>query len=453
MKNKKLVSIIIRTKNEERWITPCLESIFNQTYKNFEVIIVDNCSSDKTIEKAKQYKISKILKIKNFLPGKAINIGIKNSKGEYAVILSAHAIPTNNAWLEKLVMAIEEDENFAGVYGRQEPMSFSSPSDKRDMLLAFGLDRKYQVKDSFFHNANSIIRKKIWNKIPFDNKVTNIEDRIWAQKIINKKYRIMYEPEASVYHYHGIHQDGNTKRLKNVVKIIESKQQNYKTGKLDPKKIKIICIIPVRGETQKLYKKHQIYYTIKAAQKSKFINDIFVSTDSKKTAKIAKSLGAKCPFIRPSYLSDPHVNLETVQKYSLKKIEQKGFLPDLVVHMEETFPFRSHKLIDEMITRLLQEGYDTVIAAHSQAGSMWYEDGSKNFKRIDKGDIPRQFKEKALVGLQGLCCITHPEFIRNNNLLGKKIGLYELNNKLSSFEIRNKNDRITAEKLFKSIKI
>ena len=113
MKNKKLVSIIIRTKNEERWITPCLESIFNQTYKNLEVIIVDNCSSDKTIEKAKQYKISKILKIKNFLPGKAINLGIKNSKGEYAVILSAHAIPTNNTWLEKLVMAIEEDENFA----------------------------------------------------------------------------------------------------------------------------------------------------------------------------------------------------------------------------------------------------------------------------------------------------------------------------------------------------
>ena len=135
--NNKLVSIIIRTKNEERWIVPCLKSIFSQTYKNFEIIIVDNYSTDKTIEKAKQFKISKILKIKKFFPGKAINMGIKSSKGDYVVILSAHAIPTNNLWLEKFVKAIEEDEKFAGVYGRQEPMSFSSPSDKRDMLLTF----------------------------------------------------------------------------------------------------------------------------------------------------------------------------------------------------------------------------------------------------------------------------------------------------------------------------
>ena len=234
----KLVSIIIRTKNEERWIVPCLESLFNQTYKNFEIIIVDNCSTDKTIEKAKQFKISKTIKIKKFLPGKAINMGIKKSKGTYAVILSAHAIPTNSLWLEKLVRAIEEDEKFAGVYGRQEPMSFSSPADKRDMLLVFGLDRKYQIKDSFFHNANSIIRRKIWNKIIFDEKVTNIEDRIWAQEAINSGYKIMYEPEASVYHYHGIHQDKNEKRLKGVVKIIESRQKNYRTGKLNPKKLK-----------------------------------------------------------------------------------------------------------------------------------------------------------------------------------------------------------------------
>ena len=449
----KLVSIIIRTKNEERWITPCLESISTQTYKNFEIIIIDNCSTDKTIEKAKQFKISKILKINKFLPGKAINLGIKNSKGNYAAILSAHAIPTNNLWLEKLVRAIEENEKFAGVYGRQEPMSFSTPSDKRDMLLLFGLDRKYQAKDSFFHNANSIIRRKVWNKISFDENVTNIEDRIWAQEVINNNYRIMYEPEASVYHYHGVHQDSNEKRLRNVVKIIETRQKNYRTGRLNPKKIKIISIIPVRGKTQKLSGKYQISYTIKAAQKSKFINDIFVSTDSKKTAKIAKSLGAKCPFIRPLNLSDPHVNIETVQKYSLKKIEKKGILPDLVVHLEETFPFRSYEIIDEMIIRLLQDGYDTVIAAHRKVGSVWHEDNNKNFNRIDKGDIPREFKEKALIGLQGLCCVTHPEFIRKNSLLGKKIGLFELKNQLSSFEVRSKIDKSIAEKIIKNFKI
>ena len=46
-----LVSIIIRTKNEERWISSCLQSVFNQTHKNIEVIIVDNLSTDMTVKK------------------------------------------------------------------------------------------------------------------------------------------------------------------------------------------------------------------------------------------------------------------------------------------------------------------------------------------------------------------------------------------------------------------
>ena len=47
------VSIIIRSKNEEKWIGLCLSMIYKQTYQNFEVILVDNNSTDKTIQKAK----------------------------------------------------------------------------------------------------------------------------------------------------------------------------------------------------------------------------------------------------------------------------------------------------------------------------------------------------------------------------------------------------------------
>ena len=64
-------SIIIRTKNEERWINSCFSSIFSQSYKEFEIIVVDNNSTDKTIQKIKNFKVSKIIKIKNYLPGHA----------------------------------------------------------------------------------------------------------------------------------------------------------------------------------------------------------------------------------------------------------------------------------------------------------------------------------------------------------------------------------------------
>ena len=50
------------------------------------------------------------------------------------------------------------------------------------------------------------IRRDIWEKIPFDPSVTNIEDRIWAGEVIKAGYKLIYEPEAAVFHYHGIHQ-------------------------------------------------------------------------------------------------------------------------------------------------------------------------------------------------------------------------------------------------------
>ena len=307
------VSIIIRTKNEERWIGSCLRAIYDQTYKDFEIIIVDNNSKDKTIKKAKNHSIKDVIYIDDYLPGKALNVGIEKSKGDYFVCISAHCVPTNKYWLETLVNSIEEDKNFAGVYGRQEPMAFSSLSDKRDLLIVFGLDRKIQKYDSFFHNANSIVRRKLWEKVPFDDKTTNIEDRLWAQEMLNLGYKLMYEPKASVYHYHGIHQDGNIERLKNVVNIIEKKQKNYKQGILEAEKLNIVAVIPVKGETNIINGKYQLGYTIDAAKKSKYVNEIIISTDSKKTQEIANKYSVSTPFLRPSKLSAPYINLEDVQ--------------------------------------------------------------------------------------------------------------------------------------------
>ena len=162
---KPKISIIIRTKNEERWIGKCISEIKKQNIKDYEIILVDNQSSDQTVEKAKIGGVDKVLYTENYLPGKSLNLGIKNSSGEYVVCLSAHCIPKDKYWLENLIKNFEIDKNIAGVYGRQEPMEFSKDSDKRDLLLVFGLDKKIQIKDSFFHNANSIIKKKIWEDI------------------------------------------------------------------------------------------------------------------------------------------------------------------------------------------------------------------------------------------------------------------------------------------------
>jgi len=442
-----MVSIVIRTKNEERWITQCLNGLFSQNYKDFEVIIVDNESDDKTIEKVKQFNVKKILSCRNYLPGKALNMGIRESGGDFIVCLSGHCIPVDNKWLENLLNSFD-DPSVAGAYGRQEAMSFTSNADKRDLALVFGLDKKIQTKDSFFHNANSMIRKDVWNQIPFDETVTNIEDRVWAQKVLASGYKIIYEPEARVYHYHGIHQNGNEERCTNVVKIMEHLRgaDAYKT--IDAAKLNVVAVIPVKGEIRYLDDKPLIYYTIQSALDSKCIKRIIVSTDNPELVELSRKLGAEAPFIRDPLLSEEYVDLSKVLRYSLSKIEELKIFPDLVVPLEVTFPFRPNGLLDKMILHLTEKGFDSVKAVKRENRAIWKEQGGK-ITQVEEGLTPRQFKEPTFVELTGLGYVTHPEFLRGSDLEERNIGIYEVDNPYSHLEVRNEEDFKMASPLLK----
>jgi glycosyltransferase involved in cell wall biosynthesis len=439
-----VISIIIRTKNEERWITPCLKSVFNQSHKDFEVIIVDNKSEDKTIEKAKKFDVKVLKYNEEYRPGKAINKGIKASNGDLVACLSAHCIPINDKWLTNLKRNFTE-KDIAAVYGRQEPMSFTPDADKRDLAITFGLDKKIQVKDSFFHNANSMIRRDIWEKIPFDEALTNIEDRAWAKKVLDKNYKIIYEPEASVYHYHGIHQNQNRKRCDGVVKILESLDL-INNHVLDTNNLFIVALIPIIGEVLYLNKRPLVEYTIERAKKSKHIDEVIVLTDNEKQAKISRKAGASVPFIRDKKYSSPEIELESVLKYSIEKLEKMGILADIVAILEPTFPFRTPDLIDKLIEQMIYQGLDTITPGKKDYGAFWIED-RKSLKRVDSGDIPRTLKKPIHVGLKGLGCITYPHILREEKIFGENVGILEIDNPYSVLEVRDQTSIEFASKL------
>jgi glycosyltransferase involved in cell wall biosynthesis len=444
-----MISIIIRTKNEERWITPCLMGVFKQDYKDFEVILVDNESTDKTIEKALQFNIAKVITCEDFRPGLALNMGIRESKGEYIVCLSGHCIPVNEKWLSNLIKNFN-DEEVAGVYGRQEPLAFTSDSDKRDLSIIFGLDRRTQKKDSFFHNANSMLRRKLWEEKPFDEALANIEDRVWAEKILHEGYKIVYDPMASVYHYHGIYHHENEERCSNIVRIFETlKPETRNNIHIDIEKLNIIAVIPVKGKNDLLADKPLIGYTIEQALQSKYINKVLVSTDNPELAKLSEEFGASAPFLRDESLSEDFVDIEKVLQYSMERMDDLKIFPDIIVYLEITFPFRPKQLMDDMIIQLVNNGFDSVLAVRRESRSIWSEKDGR-IERVDKGDIPRKYKEPCFIGIKGLCCVTHPEFVREGSLLGSRIGVYEVNNPYSSIEVRGEEEVKMAERLIDS---
>ena len=447
---KPLVSIIIRTKNEERWIGACLRAIFQQNYPRFEVIVVDNKSTDQTVAKARAFDV-RVVTIDEFLPGKAINLGARAAAGDILVCLSGHCIPVDPHWLENLVEELA-DPAVAGVYGRQQPMSFSSPFDKRDLMLVFGLDRKVQVKDSFFHNANSAVRRDIWQKFPFDEDVTNIEDRLWGKQVISQGLKIVYAPDASVYHYHGIHQGLDPDRAASVVRIMESIDGPSMNGRHRADQQDVLAIVPVRGALIRNKKDVPLlWHTLQHALTSTSVGRVVVSTDNAEVADYARSLGAEAPFLRPDELSENYVDITQVLAHCLSEIERDSGVPDLVVTLSQTMPFRPFGLIDTMIAELLDQGLDTIVAAKPEWRQLWLKDKQGIQPIGDVGFMPRELKDTiGMIGLFGLGCVTHPVFLRSGSPFGSKLGIHEVHDAFASVEIRDAAEYGLASGLLKN---
>jgi len=446
-----MISIIIRTKNEERWIGSCLEMITRQSVKDYEVVLVDNCSTDRTVDKALQYDV-KLVTIDKFMPGEAINRGIDASSGDVIVVLSGHCIPVDEHWLQNLVSELD-DEEVGGIYGRQEPLAFTPDLDKRDLLITFGLDRREQFKDSFFHNANSAFRRSTWDRFPFDETVTNIEDRIWAHAVQKEGFKIIYEPSASVYHYHGIHQEADPERCGSIISIVESidpPNTGTSENRIEPDHLNVVMVVPVREEGLRLLGGKPLYeYSIEHAKASTFVNKIAVSTNLDDVADNATRAGADVVLRRSNGQSRFDVILELMMQASLRELEDQGIIPDVVVMLEPTFPFRDAKILDLLISKYAHGGFDTVIPARVEYNSCWMEtDGA--FRRMDDGYISREFKTPFYTGLKGLCCVCSPSTVRAGRLFGENVGLYTLEDVLPMFEVRTESDSQIAHALLQN---
>ena len=196
-------SIIIRTYNEEKHIGNLLRAIGTQDYKDYEIIVVDSSSTDKTLEIVEEFKVKTIsIESRDFTWGYALNVGCRESQSKYLVFASAHVLPVDNQWLSNLISPLK-DEKAAMVYGRHTHVKESKFSEKRDFKKFFSTSSvNPNVPVDYANNANSAIRKSLWDKKPFDEYLFGLEDIDWARAMIKQGYVVRYEPKAAVYHIH-----------------------------------------------------------------------------------------------------------------------------------------------------------------------------------------------------------------------------------------------------------
>jgi rhamnosyltransferase len=205
------VAIVIRSFNESKLIGKCLEAVFAQEFNGYEVILVDSGSTDGTLDIARQFRV-RIVSIapQEFTYGRALNVGVRAAgvATDIAVLLSAHAIPTNTMWLRHLAEPVLQNANVAGCYGKQTPLQQHLSNRivrhmaKNGYRRCYGDDAFVTNSSHFFSNANAAVRYKCWEEIPYDEQMPGSEDWKWARETIARGWSLAYAPDACVAHSH-----------------------------------------------------------------------------------------------------------------------------------------------------------------------------------------------------------------------------------------------------------
>ena len=133
-----------------------------------------------------------------------------------------------------------------------------------------------------------------------------------------------------------------------------------------------IAIIPARGGSKRIPRKNIksfcgkpiIAYSIEAAQKSEYIDRVFVSTDDQEIANIAIQYGADIPFLREASLSDDTTGTTPVIRHALSTLRAQGYSVDVCACIYATAPFLNSATIDSAIAKLIREKAEFVFTAH-----------------------------------------------------------------------------------------
>jgi len=201
---KPLVSVVIRTLNEERYLSELLTSIRNQVNDqfDFEIVVIDSGSTDQTLNLAEKFqcRITHIDK-QDFSFGRSLNMGCEFARGDYLVFVSGHCIPVNMEWLSKLVAPLING-TVEYTYGRQLARDTTKFSESQLFEKYFPSESKVPQEGFFCNNANSAVSRNAWANLKFDEDLTGCEDMEFAKRLIMRGGSIGYVAEAAVYHIH-----------------------------------------------------------------------------------------------------------------------------------------------------------------------------------------------------------------------------------------------------------
>ncbi len=217
MSNSPLLSVIVPNWNGARFLPDCLNSLRNQTYRNFEVLVVDNASEDESLEIVRRdFPEVRVLPLdRNYGFAAACNRGAEAANGDVIVLLN-NDTETDPAWLEEIVKALQEHPEAGAIASKI--LLF----DKRNIIHSTGdmmgvdgipINRgvweedkgQYDLYQQVFSacGAAAAYRREMWEELGgFDEDLfMYLEDVDLAWRAQLRGWKTVFAPKAKVYHH------------------------------------------------------------------------------------------------------------------------------------------------------------------------------------------------------------------------------------------------------------
>ena len=207
------VSIIIPAYNVEKYIASSLNSAINQVYKNIEIIIVDDASTDRTKEIIKEYankdkRIIPFYQSQNKGVSAARNVGLRAATGDFILFLDSDDYLTKDAIRRMIDLQDKYNCDFIDSYHllyykkkNGKIVSFTEKKLPKKTLVLGSLNDNVKVLDTYTYITGKLIKKELLDGLEFDESLSRYEDLVFEHELKKriKNYCLMNRP---IYFYY-----------------------------------------------------------------------------------------------------------------------------------------------------------------------------------------------------------------------------------------------------------
>jgi rhamnosyltransferase len=195
------VSVIMRTKNSAGVVEQALAALFSQEQRDFELLVVDSASTDRTLEIVRAYPCRLIeIAARDYYPGAVLNRAIEATTGDLLVFQNSDTVPLSPRALGDLV-GVFADPEVQAAFGRQLPRPEAHTWVRRDYEVAF--PAAPSTPDWLpYALPFAAMRRSAWKEHPFYSEAWGSEDTEWGFWARRQGRRIAYVASAVVMHSH-----------------------------------------------------------------------------------------------------------------------------------------------------------------------------------------------------------------------------------------------------------